>query len=197
MNDASRIESLAQLACQHVRSVTGFGRVLVYQFDARRPRPRDGRSQATTTTPPTWASISRPRDIPAQARELYALSRIRLIQDANYTPAPLVPAMNPVTGKPNDLSFAVLRSVSPVHLQYMRNMHTLASMSVSLMVKGKLWGLISCHNEGTAAGRRSRSAPPASSWARSWRCASNRARTPPSCSSASNCAASWCRCWPA
>ncbi|HEX8785328.1 MAG TPA: ATP-binding protein, partial [Telluria sp.] len=87
-------------------------------------------------------------DIPAQARELYALSRIRLIQDANYTPAPLLPAANPVTGKPNDLSFAVLRSVSPVHLQYMRNMHTLASMSVSLMVKGKLWGLISCHNEG-------------------------------------------------
>jgi chemotaxis family two-component system sensor kinase Cph1 len=86
-------------------------------------------------------------DIPAQARELYALSRIRLIQDANYTPAPLVPALNPLTGKPNDLSFAALRSVSPVHLQYMRNMHTLASMSVSLMVKGKLWGLISCHNE--------------------------------------------------
>jgi light-regulated signal transduction histidine kinase (bacteriophytochrome) len=85
-------------------------------------------------------------DIPTQARELYALSRIRLIQDANYTAAPLVPSRNPVTGKPNDLSFAALRSVSPVHLQYMRNMHTMASMSVSLMVKGRLWGLISCHN---------------------------------------------------
>jgi light-regulated signal transduction histidine kinase (bacteriophytochrome) len=69
-----------------------------------------------------------------------------LIGDANYMPAPLVPATNPVSGGANDLSFAALRSVSPVHLQYMRNMGTLASMSVSLMVRGRLWGLISCHH---------------------------------------------------
>ena len=146
VNDADSIESLGQLACQHVRSVTGFGRVLVYQFDA------DGHGHVTAEAKQDdYASYMGQHfpasDIPAQARELYALSRIRLIQDANYAPAQLVPPLNPVTGKPNDLSFAVLRSVSPVHLQYMRNMHTLASMSVSLMVKGKLWGLISCHNE--------------------------------------------------
>ncbi|MDT1883771.1 GAF domain-containing protein, partial [Acinetobacter baumannii] len=76
----------------------------------------------------------------------YTLSPIRLIQDANYEAAALVPGDNPVTGARNDLSFAALRSVSPIHLQYMRNMGTLASMSVSLVVKGKLWGLISCHN---------------------------------------------------
>jgi light-regulated signal transduction histidine kinase (bacteriophytochrome) len=146
VNGAESVESLAQLACHHVRSVTGFGRVLVYKFDA------DGHGHVTAEArQDDYASYLGQHfpaaDIPAQARQLYALSPIRLIQDANYTPAPLVPALNPVTGKPNDLSFAVLRSVSPVHLQYMRNMHTLASMSVSLMVKGKLWGLISCHNE--------------------------------------------------
>jgi light-regulated signal transduction histidine kinase (bacteriophytochrome) len=150
VNEAGCIESLAQLACQHVRSVTGFGRVLVYKFDA------DGHGHVTAEAKDEgYASYMGQHfpasDIPAQARELYALSRIRLIQDANYTPAPLVPAANPQTGKANDLSFAVLRSVSPVHLQYMRNMNTLASMSVSLMVKGKLWGLISCHNEGVMA----------------------------------------------
>jgi light-regulated signal transduction histidine kinase (bacteriophytochrome) len=146
VNGAGSIESLAQLACHHVRSVTGFGRVLVYQFD------RDGHghvmAEAKQDDYASYMGQHFPAsDIPAQARQLYALSPIRLIQDANYTPAPLVPSLNPVTGKPNDLSFAVLRSVSPVHLQYMRNMHTLASMSVSLMVKGKLWGIISCHNE--------------------------------------------------
>jgi light-regulated signal transduction histidine kinase (bacteriophytochrome) len=149
VNGAESVESLAQLACQRVRAVTGFGRVLVYKFD------RDGHGHVTAEAKQDdYASYLGQHfpasDIPAQARQLYALSPIRLIQDANYTPAPLVPAMNPVTGKPNDLSFAVLRSVSPVHLQYMRNMHTLASMSVSLMVKGKLWGIISCHNEGPA-----------------------------------------------
>ena len=146
VDGAESVESLAQLACHHVRSVTGFGRVLVYQFD------RDGHghvmAEAKQDDYASYMGQHFPAsDIPAQARQLYALSPIRLIQNANYTPAPLVPNLNPLTGKPNDLSFAVLRSVSPVHLQYMRNMHTLASMSVSLMVKGKLWGIISCHNE--------------------------------------------------
>jgi chemotaxis family two-component system sensor kinase Cph1 len=149
VNDTVSVEALARLACQHIRSVTGFGRVMVYQFDA------DGHGHVMAESKEdgyhSYMGQHFPAsDIPAQARELYALSRIRLIQDANYTPALLVPAQNPLTGKPNDLSFAALRSVSPVHLQYMRNMHTLASMSVSLMVKGRLWGLISCHNAGPA-----------------------------------------------
>jgi light-regulated signal transduction histidine kinase (bacteriophytochrome) len=147
VNESSSIESLAQVACHHVRAVTGFGRVMVYQFD----RDGHGHVMAESLEDGYHSYMGQhfpASDIPAQARELYALSRIRLIQDANYTPTPLVPAANPLTGRPNDLSFAALRSVSPVHLQYMRNMHTMASMSVSLIVKGKLWGLISCHNEG-------------------------------------------------
>lgn len=146
VNETQSVESLAELAAHHVRMVSGFGRVMVYQFD------RDGHGHVMAESKEDgYHSYMGQRfpasDIPAQARELYALSRIRLIQDANYVPAPLVPPQNPVTGQRNDLSFAALRSVSPVHLQYMRNMGTLASMSVSLMVKGKLWGLISCHNE--------------------------------------------------
>ena len=146
VNQSQSVQSLAELAAYHVRMVTGFGRVMVYQFD------RDGHGHVMAESKEDdYHSYLGQRfpasDIPAQARELYALSRIRLIQDANYVPSPLVPGDNPVTGMRNDLSFAALRSVSPVHLQYMRNMGTLASMSVSLMVKGKLWGLISCHNE--------------------------------------------------
>jgi light-regulated signal transduction histidine kinase (bacteriophytochrome) len=79
-------------------------------------------------------------DIPRQARELYRVNRIRVIEDADYQPSPLLPAANPRTGKALDLSFAALRSVSPVHLQYMRNMGTLASMSLSIVVDGQLWG---------------------------------------------------------
>jgi chemotaxis family two-component system sensor kinase Cph1 len=146
VNENESVESLSKLAAHQVRMVTGFGRVMVYQFD------RDGHGHVMAESKEDgYHSYMGQRfpasDIPAQARELYALSRIRLIQDANYAPSPLVPGENPVTGARNDLSFAALRSVSPVHLQYMRNMGTLASMSVSLMVKGKLWGLISCHNE--------------------------------------------------
>jgi len=145
VNEADSVESLATLAAHHVRMVTGYGRVMVYQFD------RDGHGHVMAESKEdSYHSYMGQRfpasDIPSQARELYTLSRIRLIHDANYIPAALVPPHNPITGAPNDLSFAALRSVSPVHLQYMRNMGTLASMSVSLVVKGQLWGLISCHN---------------------------------------------------
>ncbi|WP_273161868.1 ATP-binding protein [Massilia timonae] len=145
VNEHASIPALSDLAARHVRSVTGYGRVMVYQFDPS----GHGRVVAESKAPDydSYLGQSFPAsDIPAQARELYTLSPIRLIQDANYEAAPLVPGANPVTGSRNDLSFAALRSVSPVHLQYMRNMGTLASMSVSLIVKGKLWGLISCHN---------------------------------------------------
>ena len=140
------IPALTDLAARHVRSVTGYGRVMVYRFDPN----GHGRVVAEAKAPgyKSYLGQSFPAsDIPAQARDLYILSPIRLIQDANYEAASLFPAANPATGARNDLSFASLRSVSPVHLQYMRNMGTLASMSVSLIVKGQLWGMISCHND--------------------------------------------------
>ncbi|NNG22251.1 ATP-binding protein [Telluria aromaticivorans] len=145
VNQSLSISALSELAAHHIRAVTGYGRVMVYQFDP------DGHGHVLAESKEagydSYLGQHFPAtDIPAQARALYTLSPIRVIQDANYSPAPLVPGLNPLTGAPNDLSFAALRSVSPVHLQYMRNMGTLASMSVSLIVKGRLWGMVSCHN---------------------------------------------------
>ncbi|SDF95715.1 MULTISPECIES: ATP-binding protein [unclassified Duganella] len=145
INDADSIEALCALAAADIRALTGFGRVLVYSFD------EDGHgnvlAESLADGYDSYVGQRFPAsDIPRQARELYIANRVRIIQDANYTPSLLTPASNPLSGKASDLSFAALRSVSPVHLQYMRNMGTLASMSVSLVVKGKLWGLISCHH---------------------------------------------------
>jgi two-component system, chemotaxis family, sensor kinase Cph1 len=85
-------------------------------------------------------------DIPKQARALYLRNLVRVIPDANYSPAPLVPALNPKTNAPLDMSECALRSVSPIHLQYLRNMGVRASMSVSIVVEGALWGLIAFHH---------------------------------------------------
>jgi len=145
ISDADSVVELSQLAANEIGALTGFGRVLVYSFDD------EGHgivlAECLADGYDSYLGQRFPAsDIPSQARDLYVANRIRLIQDADYTPARLVPAENPLSGKANDLSFAALRSVSPVHLQYMRNMGTMASMSVSLIVKGKLWGLISCHH---------------------------------------------------
>ena len=85
-------------------------------------------------------------DIPAQARRLYTINWIRLIADVAYRPVPMVPVFDPDSGDPLDLSFSTLRSVSPMHLEYLTNMGVTASMSVSLIVEGRLWGLVACHH---------------------------------------------------
>jgi len=146
LNQLGEIEDLLSRSVQEIKRMTGFGRVKAYRFD----EDGTGLVLAEQADPgyPRYLGLCFPAsDIPSQARELYRSNRIRLICDANYQPSRIVPQDNPRTGQPLDLSFASLRSVSPVHLQYMRNMGTLASMSLSIVVDGKLWGLISCHHE--------------------------------------------------
>ena len=127
LQEATSAAALCDLAAEQVQRLTGFGRVMVYRFD----QDFHGQVLAEVLQPgyDSYLGLHFPAsDIPAQARELYRLNRIRAIADANYAPVPLVPPLNPTTGKPLDMSYALLRSVSPVHLQYMRNMGTLASI---------------------------------------------------------------------
>ncbi len=140
------IKAVAGAVADQVRTVTRYNRVMIYSFDP----DWHGTviAQSSDGTLPSYLDLRFPEsDIPVQARELYRLSPLRIIPDADYIPVPLVPLLSPVDGQPTDLSFTGLRSVSPVHLQYMRNMGTYASMSISIIADGKLWGLISCHNE--------------------------------------------------
>ncbi|WP_321866032.1 ATP-binding protein [Paraburkholderia tropica] len=139
------VEELARLAAGEVKRITGYGRTLVYGFD----EAGNGHVIAEALDPgyATYLDQRFPAaDIPAQARALYVQNRIRLIADADYASVPLVPPLHPATGRPTDLTWSSLRSVSPVHVQYMKNMGTGSSMSMSIVVRGKLWGLISCHH---------------------------------------------------
>jgi light-regulated signal transduction histidine kinase (bacteriophytochrome) len=141
LQSASTVDVLCRLAAQDIRRMTAFDRVLIYRFD----EGWNGTviAEDSNENLPSYLDLRFPAsDIPAQARELYRRNRLRIIPDANYTPVP-IQSRDPA---PLDLSDSVLRSVSPVHLEYMRNMGTLASMSISIMRDGRLWGLISCHN---------------------------------------------------
>ena len=142
LQGASTIDVLCRLAAQDIRRMTGFDRVLIYRFDEQWNGTviAEDRNEVL----PSYLDLRFPAsDIPAQARELYRRNRQRIIPDANYTPVPIQSR----SADPLDLSDSVLRSVSPVHLEYMRNMGTLASMSISILRDGDLWGLISCHNK--------------------------------------------------
>lgn len=142
---AADADELSQIAATEVRRLTGFDRVLVYRFD------EDGHgtvvAEDRNQVLPAYRGQRFPAsDVPKQARELYRLNRLRLIGDVGYRPVPILPAEDPETGRPVDLTFAALRSVSPVHREYMRNMGTAASMSISIVQGDALWGLISCHH---------------------------------------------------
>lgn len=135
---------LHALAAAQVRRLTGFERVMIYRF------LEDGSgeviSESLAENVRSYLGLRYPAsDIPPQARALYLRNRVRVIADTDYVPAPILPPAMP-DGTPLDLSFHGLRSVSPVHLEYMRNMGMAASMSISIIVDGALWGLIACHH---------------------------------------------------
>lgn len=136
-----QVDALARSAVAAVARITGYDRVMAYRFS-----PDGSGTVLAEHRPegqPSYLGLRYPAgDIPPQARRLYLRNPSRVIADAGDEGAPVVTA----GGVPIDLSLAVLRSVSPVHLEYLRNMGVAASMSISLIVDGQLWGLIACHH---------------------------------------------------
>ncbi|PIB41001.1 histidine kinase [Pseudomonas sp. 2822-15] len=145
LQSAKTLQALYEISVTEIQAMTGYDRVLIYRFE------EEGHGQviaeASAPSMEQFNGLFFPAsDIPEQARELYRTNWLRIIPNAAYEPVPLLPKLRPGTDQPLDLSFATLRSVSPIHCQYMQNMGVLSSMSISLMAGDKLWGLISCGN---------------------------------------------------
>lgn len=136
--------SLLKNSATQVKNIINYDRVMVYRFAA------DGHgeviAEAKNENLPAWLGLHYPAsDIPKQARELYKLNLTRIIADVNTTPSKIF------TIKDNaettlDLTYSQLRAVSPIHIQYLKNMGVHSSFSISLIYKKELWGLIACHN---------------------------------------------------
>ncbi|MEA5599019.1 ATP-binding protein [Rivularia sp. UHCC 0363] len=142
---SSTLNELFNVIVKEVRKITGFDRIMIYRFD------EDGAGMVISENPKEglekFLGLRYPAtDIPNQAKQLYTLNLLRLICNVNYQPVKLIPELNPLTNEPLDLSLSVLRSVSPLHIEYLKNMGVTASMSVSLLKDKKLWGLIACHH---------------------------------------------------
>ncbi|MET0340748.1 MAG: ATP-binding protein [Polyangiales bacterium] len=137
------IGNLCAVAAEEVRRLTGFDRVMVYRFDAEWNGEVVSESKRDDLEP--FLGLHYPAsDIPAQARRLYTINWLRFIADVDYAPVPLLASGR--GAPPLDMSFCVLRSVSPIHCEYLRNMGVTASMSISLLRDQQLWGLVACHH---------------------------------------------------
>jgi light-regulated signal transduction histidine kinase (bacteriophytochrome)/CheY-like chemotaxis protein len=144
LRQSPTIEHLCTSAARHLRGLTGFDRVMVYRFE------NDGAGEVIAESLNGMVDSFKGQhfpasDIPAQARRLYTRNMLRIISDIDDPTVPIVPATGP-NGDPLDLSMSGLRAVSPIHIEYLRNMGVRASMSVSIMRRGKLWGLMACHH---------------------------------------------------
>jgi chemotaxis family two-component system sensor kinase Cph1 len=142
---AATLQALCDDSARIFSDLTGYDRVMVYRFDDA----GHGEVFSETKKPELEAFLGNrypASDIPQIARRLYVRNRVRLLADIHYTPSALVPRLSPITGEDLDMSMCFLRSVSPIHVQYLKNMGVAGTLVVSLMVGGRLWGLVSCHH---------------------------------------------------
>jgi light-regulated signal transduction histidine kinase (bacteriophytochrome) len=144
LQQAHDLRAFYRMAARELRAMTEFDRVMVYRFD------QDGSGEVIAESArgdlESYLGLRYPAsDIPRQARILYERNWLRLIADVNAAPSRIEPPLD-AAGQPLDLSRSVLRSVSPIHVEYLRNMGVSASMSVSILRDGKLWGLFACHH---------------------------------------------------
>jgi light-regulated signal transduction histidine kinase (bacteriophytochrome)/CheY-like chemotaxis protein len=144
LEKAEDVIALCQTAADQLRGLLEFDRVMVYRFRSDESGEVVAESLAEGTD--SFLGLNYPRtDIPQQARQLYVRNRFGIISDVRAAPVPIEPGIGD-DGEPIDLSMSTLRSVSPVHIEYLTNMGVEASLSISIVVGGKLWGLFACHH---------------------------------------------------
>lgn len=142
---SASLPDLFQVVVQEVCRVTGFDRVMLYRFD------HDGHGEVVAEKKQpemeAYLGLHYPEsDIPRSARQIFLSNSIRVIRDAAAPAVDLYPRQNPITHQPTDLTRSILRSADPCHLQYLHNMGVSASLTISLIRDGQLWGLIACHH---------------------------------------------------
>ncbi|WP_426051912.1 HWE histidine kinase domain-containing protein [Brevundimonas sp. SL161] len=143
LSSQTTIEAFHRDAARQVRAITGFDRVMIYRFDGEGVGEVIAEALRAGMTP--FLGLHFPAsDIPVQARALYLRNAFRIIPDVAAAAVDLLPR---AAKEPLDLTLAFTRAVSPVHIEYLHNMGVGASMSISIIVAGRFWGLISCHHD--------------------------------------------------
>jgi len=142
---ADNLQMLCQDVADETRKITGYDRVMIYRFDKDYNGQVFAESKIDSIEP--FLNLHYPEtDIPAQARDLFLLKRMRLLSNVQDTNVPLYALDENANNKSIDLSLSTLRSFSPIYIQYLKNMGVGATFTITLINQGKLWGLIACHH---------------------------------------------------
>ena len=146
---ARTLELFLKVLVGTVKELTGFHRVMLYQFDNEFNGKVVSELVDVNTTKDLYKGLNFPAsDIPKQARDLYKINKVRLLYDRDQATARLVCRSADDLEMPVDMTYAYLRAMSPIHIKYLTNMAVRSSMSISINAFDELWGLISCHSYG-------------------------------------------------
>lgn len=149
ISSAPNLHTFLKVTVGVVKELTGFHRVMVYQFDEN----WNGRVVTELVNPRATKDLYKglnfpASDIPKQARDLYRINKVRLLYDRDQETTRLVCKTKDYLDRPLDMTHSYLRAISPIHIKYLKNMAVRASMSISITAFDELWGLVSCHSYG-------------------------------------------------
>lgn len=146
-NSSQNIQRLIQNTCDEIQKITGFDRVIAYQFNEHDDSGVVV-AEVITNDMESYLGLHFPAtDIPRNVRAMYLNEPIRYIPSINYKQQKILPEINPITKTFLDLSNITLRMVAPVHIEYLKNMGVVAATSIAIIHNNKLWGLIACHHK--------------------------------------------------
>lgn len=138
-------KDFSELVVADLKQLTGYDRVMIYRFDPDFNGTVIAEAKEPEMEP--FLGLSYPHtDIPSQARELYKRNPLRILENVSATPIPILSKHENVDHAALDMSDCLVRGVSPIHIEYMKNMGVGATLTISILLDQQLWGLVSCHH---------------------------------------------------
>lgn len=140
------LAEIADQACIEIKKITGYDRVIFYQFDKTN---QSGLvlGESVNDDMDSYFGLHFPaNDIPQNVRAMYLKESLRYIPSIQPLPISVIPNHNLGVNQPLDMSIVNLRMVAPVHVKYLHNMKVVAAVSVAIIIDNRLWGLIACHH---------------------------------------------------
>lgn len=118
LGSATDLEHFLKVCVGVVQNLCRFHRVVLYQFDENYNGQVVAELVEWGKTTDLFKGLMFPAaDIPAQARQLYAVNKVRLLYDRSQTTARMVLRNKDDLEHPLDMTHCYLRAMSPIHIK--------------------------------------------------------------------------------
>ena len=146
LRSVSGVDALCAEAAREVQALTGYDRVVVYRLEHG---GAEGEVLADAHVPelPSQLGLSYPVGVgQPRARVRYLQNWLHSTSDAARSPVALSSSPQAAADGGLDLTMCVLRPVTELDRRFQVSTGVIATLTVSLVVDGRLWGLLECQH---------------------------------------------------